>query len=282
MAIDNFNLNEESLDGKRTTHAMATVVYQQCGGSEGCDMIPRTKQKSLHINDCNEETIKWYNKPQKRPEPPTISDVSVLDDGDQAVFSQFSSKIKDFLWSLCRGKHRGNMSIPSWAAFNSLLSNKDIPLTTVRYFPFIHAPPSDLSTVYTALSALVKVAEKLGQSHILVTADHAIYSKVQQILWDKPEILDGKLTMRSGGMHLNIAFIAAIGKLFGDGGLWGLLTGTGIYAEATARQMLQGKQYDRGVRGIRLVTEALLHLRNKSAEKWAVKNRLPWLTENIE
>ena len=31
-----------------------------------------------------------------------------------------------------------------------------------------------------------------------------------------------------------------------------------------------------------MVTEALLHLRNKSAEKWAVKNGLPWLTENIE
>ena len=34
-------------------------------------------------------------------------------------------------------------------------------------------------------------------------------------------------------------------------------------------------QYDRGVR---LVAEALLHLRNKSA----VENGLPWLTENIE
>ena len=90
------------------------------------------------------------------------------------------------------------MSIPSWAAFNSLLSNKDIPLTTVRYFPFFHAPPSDLSTIYTALITLVKVAEKLGQSHILVIADLAIYSKAQQILWDKPEILDGKLTMRLG------------------------------------------------------------------------------------
>ena len=170
---------------------MATVVYQRCGGSEGCDTIPRTKQKSLNINDYNEETIKRYNKPQKWPKPPTISDVSVLDNGDQAVFSQFSSKIKNFLWSLCRGKHRGNMSIPSWAAFNPLLSNKDVPLTTVRYFPFIHAPPSDLSTIYTALITLVKVAENLGQSDILVTADLAIYSKAQQILWDKPEILDG-------------------------------------------------------------------------------------------
>ena len=46
--------------------------------------------------------------------------------------------------------------------------------------------------------------------------------------------------------------------------------------------MLKGKQYDRGVRGIRLVTEALSHLRNKSAEKWATENGLPWITENIE
>ena len=48
-AIDNFDLNEDSLDGKRTTHALATVIYQRCGGSEGCDTIPRTKQNSLRI-----------------------------------------------------------------------------------------------------------------------------------------------------------------------------------------------------------------------------------------
>ena len=47
-AIDNFDLNEDSLDGKRTTHAMATVVYQRCGGSEGCDTIPRTKTIFKH------------------------------------------------------------------------------------------------------------------------------------------------------------------------------------------------------------------------------------------
>ena len=90
------------------------------------------------------------------------------------------------------------------------------------------------------------------------------------------------MTMRLGGMRLIMAYIAVIGKLFGDGGLWGLLTATGVYAEATAQQMLQGKQYDRGVRGIRLVTEALLHLRNKSAEKWAAEKGLSWLSENSE
>ena len=144
------------------------------------------------------------------------------------------AKIKDLLCSLSRGQNRENGSIPSWAGVNSLISISEIPLTTVSYFPFIHAPPSDLSTIYTALITLVKVAEKLGQSHILVTADLAIYSKAQQILWDELPLLDGRVTMRLSGMHLNMAYIAAIGKLFGDGGLWGLLTATGVYAEATA------------------------------------------------
>ena len=122
-AIDNFNLNEDSLDGERTTHALGTVIYQQCGGSEGCDTIPHTKQKSLSMNNYIEETIKRYNKPQKRPEPSSISGVSVLADGDQAVFSKFASKIKDFLWSICRGKYRSNMNIPSWAGFNRPISS---------------------------------------------------------------------------------------------------------------------------------------------------------------
>lgn len=281
-AIDNFDLNEDSLDGKRTTHAMASVIYQRCGGSGGCESFPRTGKKSLSVAEYNEEQLKRYNKPQKRPEPAAISDVSVVTGEDKENFSSFAAKIKDLLWSLSRGQNRENRSIPSWAGFNSLISVNEIPLTTVRYFPFLHAPPSDLSTIYTTLITLVKVAEKLGQSHILVTADLAIYSKAQQILWEKPPLLDGKVTMRLGGMHLTMAFIAAIGKLFGDGGLWGLLTGTGVYAEATARQMLQGKQYDRGIRGIQLVTEALLHLRNKSAEKWAADNGHPWLSVNSE
>ena len=59
-------------------------------------------------------------------------------------------------------------------------------------------------------------------------------------------------------MHLLMAFIASIGKLFGDGGLLQLLTLTDVYAEATARQMFQRKQLSRAVRDIKLVAEALL------------------------
>ena len=71
---------------------------------------------------------------------------------------------------------------------------------------------------------LVQLAEELGQHHVLVTADLAIYSKAQQTLWNKPELLKGKITMRLGGMHITMAYLASIGKLYGDGGLFDILT----------------------------------------------------------
>ena len=83
--------------------------------------------------------------------------------------------------------------------------------------------------------------------------------------------------MRLGGMHHLMAFIASIGKLFGDGGLMQLLTSvTGVYANDTARLMLQGKQIVRAVRGLKLVLEALSHLYLTSAEAWAKSKGLVW------
>ena len=67
-------------------------------------------------------------------------------------------------------------------------------------------PPMDLAAIYTILLRLVQIAEKLDQSHILVTAECAIYSKAQHILCNKRERLDGKVTMMLGGMHLNMAY----------------------------------------------------------------------------
>ena len=79
--------------------------------------------------------------------------------------------------------------------------------------PSLHStPPMDLTTLYTILRRLVRIAEKLDQSHILVTAECAIYSKAQHILWNKPALLDGKVTMRLGGMHLDMAYISSIRK----------------------------------------------------------------------
>ena len=76
-----------------------------------------------------------------------------------------------------------------------------------------------------------------------------------------------------------MAFIASIGKLFSDGGFHNMLTVSAVYADASVSLMLQGKQYARGIRGIRLVHEALFHLFLSAAETFAMKNKLHWLDD---
>ena len=76
-------------------------------------------------------------------------------------------------------------------------------------------------------------------------------------MWNKPPLLDGKITMRLGGMHLTMAYVASIGKLYGDGDLLSMLVDSDVYATATARLILEGKQVSRGNRSMKLVLEAL-------------------------
>lgn len=50
-AIDNFDKNEDTLDGKATTHAMAAVVYKRGQAlTEEMSQLPRIQQKTLRID----------------------------------------------------------------------------------------------------------------------------------------------------------------------------------------------------------------------------------------
>lgn len=55
-AIDNFDQNEDTLDGKATTHAMAAVVYKrsQYRPADG-DPLPRVNKKSLTVDTSEGE-----------------------------------------------------------------------------------------------------------------------------------------------------------------------------------------------------------------------------------
>ena len=194
-----------------------------------------------------------HDKPARRPEPPKMSSISVVQPKEK---ESKGARLHDLIWAVGRihTPEGEGQKIPAWSGFNAIQSERNLPPVSIRYMPFLRASPTELSI----LMKLVEVSAALGQNHILVTADMAIYSKAVEILWNKPQALDGKVTMRLGGMHTVMAFIASIGQLFSDSGLLSLLVESGIYAEASARQMLQGKQYARGVRGIKIVFEAMM------------------------
>ncbi|KAL7379980.1 hypothetical protein ABVT39_009485 [Epinephelus coioides] len=274
-AIDNFDQNEETLDGKNTTHCMAIVVYRRGDDTTAHNPIKRVPEKSLTALNSLDDEVQRYITPSRRPEPPAVEQQVIKSDSTKSQ----TAEGQDLLWKISRVMKEDKQRIPGWSAFNAYISTSGIPIATVQYMPFIRASPSDLSTIYTVLLKLTQLAEELGQSHILVIADLAIYSKAQQVLWSKPEALEKKVTMRMGGMHITMAFLASIGKLYGDGGLFNIITESDVYAEATARQMLQGKQLARGIRCIKLVSEALFRLFWIAMVSWLDKQGLSPLTD---
>ena len=77
--------------------------------------------------------------------------------------------------------------------------------------------------------------------------------------------------VRTGGFHILSWFIAAVGKLWGDGGLTDLLDASDVYAGSTADLMLARKQFHRAVRRLTLLYEALSQLLLSAFLDWCEK-----------
>ena len=107
----------------------------------------------------------------------------------------------------------------------------------------------------------------LGQQYSVITFDLAIYMKVKEIQWRSPrEFTD--VVIRMGGFHIAFNFLAVIGKMFEDSELADLLIESGVYGFNTASNLLKGKSYNRGIRGHKLVMEALMRLQWQEMHKW--------------
>lgn len=72
--------------------------------------------------------------------------------------------------------------------------------------------------------------------------------------------------------HTLSCFIASIGKLWGDCGLKDILVDSSVYAAGTVDQMMCGKQFNRAVRALILVYEALRSLWLSAFFQWCEDN----------
>ncbi|KAK5640660.1 hypothetical protein RI129_002639 [Pyrocoelia pectoralis] len=269
-SIDNFDLNEETLSGKDTTHSMALVVFQE--KLEDLDVdgkIPKESKYSLSMEDVDIpfQKIERYYNPNKRPEPDRLDNLQC-----STTEHEYSRKV-NFVWRFLRHLDKEKPFL-GWTEYHDVLSTSSVKVAQIAYLPFLNNPPTDCDTIYTSMLRLVELAEHLNQHHIIITADLAIYSKAQEILWNKPARLDGKVTLQLGGMHLCLAFLASIGFLYKDSGLYDMLVETEIYAPNTCKQILEGKHYSRSIRSLILTSDALTRLLIDSFYEWMEKEPL--------
>jgi len=266
LAFDNIDRLEETLSGGGTSHRVNGIIIQ-----------PQVHTAKPLENKS--EPIIW----KKRSITPVPLDIPEYNAGSREgppvmkplVFNlqpvRETAMWKNLVWSLTRLTNNSNQSISSWTGFNvktcdSIIVERD----TVGYLPTINAPATHLSTVYEVMIQVMKIKEELNLEEIVCVFDQALYAKAVEIQWKQGRMFQ-EVVIRMGCFHTLCNLVAVIGKRFSSAGLRDLAVESGIIAEGSITSVLEGRNYNRGVRLYKLMYEALLRL--------AWRGFYPWLVE---
>ena len=105
-----------------------------------------------------------------------------------------------------------------WTSFNQRHSEMSPEITSIGYMPIVQAPAHDLDTLNTVVLRCKHVARKLGQYHVVITVDEALFCKLMELKWAKADYQDC-LIVRLGGLHTAMKFLQVIGKYVRSSGL---------------------------------------------------------------
>lgn len=243
-AGDNNDINEETLDGKHTTHATTLVLYQrQPYGPNPKPVIhsnQKEKRRSLSSQSLTSNLIE-FSASGKRPTVSSYKNIIQKEWFKSVAPVCSSAHQKDIAWFLtriCKNKlfsvdlHATLtdpvQSIPSWSGFNAKISTETPPLTSIGYCPMINGSATEYTTIYSVMKNLQAMMEALSQKYSVITFDLAIYMKAKEIQWRRPEEFLHTV-IRIGGFHIALNFLAVIGKIYQDSGLEDLLVESGKY-----------------------------------------------------
>ena len=111
----------------------------------------------------------WFDKPQKEKEMVALAKAQ-----DMAFFLKRHNE----------GETKRRTKI------NQTQSKESHEMTSTGYRPLVQAPAHELDTLNTAVLRCKHVARKLGQHHVVLTVDGALFCKLMELKWAKDECQD--------------------------------------------------------------------------------------------
>ena len=179
---------------------------------------------------------------------------------------------RNLLWIITRLHDHVQQNVSSWTGFNMQTRDQvTVSADVVGYLPTINAPATALSTVQEILRQSEAVRQSLQLEKIAVVMDQALYAKATEVAW-KHKLEFENIVLMMGNFHIICNLLSIIGKMFRDAGLRDLAVESGVIAEGSIDKVLDGKQYNRGVRLHKLTYEALMRLAWASFTEWLETN----------
>ena len=225
-----------------------------------------------------------YYQPSERPAPQTICEIDL----EANSLAGFLSRQADWIWIICRyklSKEGNTQEVPSWTGFyHEVMTKNDDHPHSIHYLPSINQSPTKMDTVQEIIFQVKAKSEALGLQSADLVFDHAIYAKALEILCNPAnKHLNDFINLRMGGFHACGIFIAVIGKRFSSAGLKDVIIETNVVGPGTIESLMKGKQYNRGVRVMKTVFEALQRLKLNAFEEWLhEKQKIQKLADFLE
>lgn len=169
------------------------------------------------------------------------------------------SPVQDIVPSPCDiawlyGKSTHSPTVPGWNGFMELKTQDEkYECSKIVCLPFINAPPSDYSTIYTSILTALEECKLLHQKTCIITFDQPLFWKARDVVASVSEF--NKVVVRLGGFHLLMSYMGSIGTIMSGSGLKELFSE--IFAGNSVDKILSGHAYARAVRAHSLSYAAL-------------------------
>ncbi len=271
--FDNFDHEEDTESGKGGSHDTVFVLAQE-NNSKSLHKPKISETDVIHgMKHFQEELpcqqLKEFSKVNKKielPENYTICDNLYTLPVD--VFEQI--KAKDLAWAISRLDlsqlddsivHNvcEKQDIPSWSAFNSLVSDENLPQQRVGFLPVLPYPATEYSTIYTSLTLFEDVLFQLKQNNIAVTCDEGVYKIAKEIQLQHPHKFNN-IVLCLGSFHIIKIIEGCIGKYLEGSGAVPIWTDNEIFGTNIVKQVLCGKHYKRSLTCLFMLAESIERL----------------------
>ena len=286
-AADNDDFQEDTRDGKNTTHGTTMVLFQRLGdvgdGRFGSKPIVKSRARYLEPSQyMNLIKLKDMHLSKQKPSPLSIRGTAGLRTLQERSFSQISETMNtavsidhDFIFARLAPTKLFeldvaplNQNVPSWSSLNCRRRAADTHIkSVVGYCPMLNYRSTDPSTIYTVMDYIQTVTNKLGQPYTVLTFDLALYKIAKEVQWARPIEFEHTY-IKMGGFHIMVNYLSALGSMHESSGLRQLLIEAGLYSNVTVNQIFDGKHYNRAVRTQKLLYEVLYRKKLQSVVEW--------------
>ena len=131
-----------------------------------------------------------------------------------------------------------------------------------------------METVQEVLREIKAKPESLGFESTDLVFDHAIYAKAVEVLTNPAnKDLQSFINLRMGPFHGCCIYLAVLGKRFGSAGLREIIVEANLTGSGSVEAVLNRKNYNRALRVMKTVYEALMRLVFEAFENWMYANR---------